>query len=80
MKRLLLLVGILALAGCGAGTGESCQNGGSCSKGGSWQACCTASSCLYKMSDGTVYNCSGTDCSSGNSSAASQTVTWCSSH
>ena len=82
MRKIMLVLGVLALlasAGCG-GESEQCQQGSTCQKGGSWQACCTSTDCRYKMSDGTVYNCAGTNCGSGNPSAAAQAVAWCQAH
>lgn len=67
----------LVFVGCGPQP-ETCSAVNQCATAGkSWQACCTATACRYKLSDGTDVKCAGTNCSSGNPSPAQQTVDWC---
>jgi hypothetical protein len=37
----------------------------------------TGVSCEYRTSDGRVFECNGTDCASGNPSAAEALAEWC---
>ncbi len=80
MRRLVMVLMLVAGAYWLEGCGQSCSSGSTCGKGGTWQACCTSTSCEYKTSDGTVFQCAGTDCASGNPSAAQQVANWCLSH
>ncbi len=79
MKRFILVVGLMLGTACPPSP-ENCQSGSTCSKGGTWSACCTATQCHYKTSDGADFPCKGTDCSSGNPSPAAQVASWCLSH
>ena len=52
---------------------EQCQTASISCGGKKIDACCTTSQCRYEASDGTVFNCNGTDCQA----AAQQAARWC---
>ncbi len=83
MRRIVLaVIGAASLLGalCCGPAPESCSGKNTCAKGGTWEACCTSTQCRYVLSDGTSIACNGTDCASGNPSAAKRTADWCATH
>ncbi len=59
------------MAACGDPT-EQCSGYAFISCGSrSVQACCTSTQCRYVVSDGTVFECSGTNCNAAATSLAS---------
>jgi hypothetical protein len=76
MKRLLATFAVVLLGAISCGPAEACSQSGSCQGGGSYQSCCTATQCRYLASDGSSFNCNGTDCYT----AAQQVIAWCQIH
>jgi len=54
----LLILFLLFSSGCG--DDEKCESRNTAC--GEFTACCTSDQCYYKTSDGTRFNCNGTDC------------------
>jgi hypothetical protein len=75
---MLLMLALTAWEACA--DPEQCAGGLGCNKGGLVQTCCTSTNCKYKASDGTVFDCGGTNCSVGNPSAAELAAKWCNTH
>jgi len=70
----LFALGLFSGSGCGSSSSdEQCQTVPISCGGKKIDACCTTSQCRYKASDGTVFNCNGTDCRA----AAQQAARWC---
>ncbi|MBK8167300.1 MAG: hypothetical protein IPK64_15265 [bacterium] len=57
---LVVLTSCLVLGAMGCSEDEEC--GSDSTYCGTFTACCTSSDCYYLASDGTRFNCNGTDC------------------
>lgn len=81
-KWIALFVVVSSFGFVSCGSPETCTaslTGTACAKG-TVEACCTATQCRYKTSDGKSFSCEATDCSkagTGNKSAAVAAAEWC---
>lgn len=73
-----LLVSTSALAACTPpALAPDCQSSSNCGSRGQVQTCCTATTCEYRVDDGTVFSCGGTDCAGAHLAVAAYCDPFC---